>query len=145
MADGLEQMMFQPISQNQLEFHHQLLQDYYAAEALRKRLPTLSDEHLKRDYLNYLKWTEPLALMLAIVDQEAEAMRVVRLAIEVDRMLAARLAGEVQPAFQPKTVGAIAQWQLPPSLKVKFLGATCSESAIEWFSQPSKTKTPMFV
>jgi hypothetical protein len=33
-----------------------------------EQLPTLSDAVLKRDYLNYLKWTEPVALMLALMD-----------------------------------------------------------------------------
>jgi hypothetical protein len=39
---------------------------------------------LKREYLNYLKWTPTLALMLELVEDEAQAVRVVRLALEVD-------------------------------------------------------------
>ena len=109
----LKYHLLERVSEREVSFHHQLIQEYYAAEYLLQYLPELlrdeeGETKLKCHYLNYLKWTEPLALMLAIVDQEAEAMRVVRLAIEVDRMLGARLAGEVQPAFQPKTVGAIA-------------------------------------
>ncbi|MDX2228821.1 MAG: HEAT repeat domain-containing protein [Leptolyngbyaceae cyanobacterium bins.349] len=102
----------------EIEFHHQLFQEYYAAEYLLKRLPDLTDEQLKRDYLNYLKWTEPLALMLALVEEEAQALQVVKLAMnDVDLMLGARLAGEVKPAFQATTVGWIDTWEMPRYLK----------------------------
>ena len=114
----------------ELEFRHQLIQEYYAAEALWERLPTLSDAVLKREYLNYLKWTEPIALMLALVD-DVQAVRVVGLALEVELMLGARLAGEVQPAFQEKTVGLVNQLlvkeNLPEWLKIELLGRTQSE------------------
>nr|RNJ70468.1 MAG: hypothetical protein EDM05_04925 [Leptolyngbya sp. IPPAS B-1204] len=40
---------------NKIEFHHQLFQEYYAAEWLLLKLPTLSDEQLKYRFLNYLK------------------------------------------------------------------------------------------
>jgi predicted NACHT family NTPase len=85
-----------------VEFRHQLIQEYYAAEYLLERLPTLTDEQLKRDYLNLLKWTELIALMLALVNEEAQALRVVRLAMDdVDLMLGARLTGEVKASLQP--------------------------------------------
>jgi hypothetical protein len=57
----------------------------------------VSDDELKPEYLNYLKWTEPLALMLELVEDEAQAVRVVRLALEVDLRLGASLAGAVKP------------------------------------------------
>ena len=78
LEDLLEHHLLQRTGQDELEFHHQLLQEYYAAEALLHRLPQLSDEQLKRDYLNYLKWTEPVALMLAMVEEEAQALQVVK-------------------------------------------------------------------
>jgi predicted NACHT family NTPase len=93
----------------EIEFHHQLFQEYYAAEYLLKLLPTLTNGQLKRDYLNYLKWTEPIALTLALAGQEAQALPVVKLALDVDKMLGARLAGEVQPTFQDKTVRLVNQ------------------------------------
>ncbi|NJK77401.1 MAG: hypothetical protein HC942_30110, partial [Microcoleus sp. SU_5_6] len=40
-----------------------------------------------------MKWTEPLALMLALVGDEAQAVRVVRLALEVDWMLGGAIGG----------------------------------------------------
>jgi len=67
-------------------------------------LPSMSDARLQHDYLNYLKWTEPLALMLELVESEEQAVRVVRLALEVDLRLGARLAGAVKYGFQEMTV-----------------------------------------
>ncbi|MEQ8962375.1 MAG: hypothetical protein RLP02_31360, partial [Coleofasciculus sp. C2-GNP5-27] len=113
----------------ELEFRHQLIQEYYAAEALRERLPTLSDGVLKREYLNYLKWTEPIALMLALVE-DRRAVQVVQLALKVDWRLGARLAGEVKPEFQEQTVGYVEALDVPAWLKVPFLGETRSDSAI---------------
>jgi HEAT repeat protein len=115
---------------NEIEFQHQLLQEYYAAERLLEQLPNLSDAHLKREYLNYLKWTEPLALVLALVDNKDDAVRVVKLALEVDLMLGARLAGEVKLEFQAQTVGLVAELEIPQFLKLQFLSATNSESAV---------------
>jgi predicted NACHT family NTPase len=65
-----------------IRFCHQSLQEYYAAEYLLLQLPNLRGDKLKRDYLNLLKWTEPLAVMLSLVENEALAVRVVRLALD---------------------------------------------------------------
>lgn len=70
------------------------------AEELLQQLQQLSDEQLKRDYLNYLKWTEPIALMLKQLDEESQALRVIRLALEVDLMLGAKLSKALKPEFQ---------------------------------------------
>jgi HEAT repeat protein len=130
LEDLLEHHLIQPTSQNQLEFHHQLLQEYYAAEALLRRLPYLSDEQLKREYLNYLKWTEPLALMLALMDHQPQAIRVVKLALEVDWILGAKLAGEVKSELQLKTVEVVQSAKIPLSVKPWILGHTRSEFAL---------------
>jgi HEAT repeat protein len=119
----------------ELEFRHQLIQEYYAAEALLEKLPRLTDEQLKQTYLNFLKWTEPLALMLALVEDKTQAKRVVRLAINMDLMLAARLAGEVKPKFQGHTIGLIAALEMPDWLEVELLGETRSENAISGLLQ----------
>ncbi len=130
LEDLLEHHLIQLDSSHQIEFRHQLLQEYYAAESLLRQLLQISDDRLKRDYLNYLKWTETLALMLALVDDEAEAIRVVKLALAVDLQLGARLAGEVQPTFQEKTVGLVIALDIPQLLKVEFLGITRSGCSI---------------
>lgn len=90
-----------------IEFHHQLFQEYYAAEYLLRLLPNVSDRKLQRDYLNLLKWTEAVALMLALVEDETQALRVVRLGLEVDLMLGASLANKVGKEFEEKTKNII--------------------------------------
>jgi len=64
---------------DKIAFRHQLIQEYYTAEELKKKLPHLRDEQLQWDYLNYLKWTEPMALLLGLLDNETQAKRVVKL------------------------------------------------------------------
>jgi HEAT repeat protein len=114
----------------ELEFRHQLIQEYYAAEALSEQLPYLTEDELKQNYLNYLKWTEPLALMLATVEDETMAIRMVRWALEVDRVLGARLAGEVKLEFQEETVGLVDAQEVPIWLKIQLLGETRSDNVV---------------
>jgi predicted NACHT family NTPase len=75
LADLLNHHLLQ-VSNDQIEFRHQLIQEYYAAEWLLGLLPNLNDARLQHDYLNYLKWTEPLALMVELVESEEQAVRV---------------------------------------------------------------------
>jgi len=130
LEDLLKYHLLQRGTDNRIEFRHQLIQEYYAAEYLWQRLADISNERLKWEYLNYLKWTEPLALMLALVDDPAEAVRVVNLALEVDLGLGARLAGEVKAEFQEQTVGLVIQKDLHPLLKIELLATTRSDSAV---------------
>ncbi len=131
LDDLLKYHLLQNQTTDQIEFRHQLIQEYYAAEYLLRLLPTLTDDQLKQDYLNYLKWTEPVALMLALVEEEAQALRVVKLAMDdVDLMLGARLAGEVKPSLQPQTVGWIDAQEIPKILKVDCWATSHSEAAI---------------
>ncbi|MEQ8756108.1 MAG: HEAT repeat domain-containing protein [Coleofasciculus sp. G1-WW12-02] len=130
LNDLLKHHLIQLRANNQIEFRHQLIQEYYTAEYLLKQLPSLSDEELQRQYLNYLKWTEPLALMLELVEDKAQAVRVVRLALAVDVQLGARLAGEVKPEFQEQTVALVSGLEIPQLLTIQLLGRTKSESAI---------------
>jgi HEAT repeat protein len=126
----LIQPVIQPNFEEHIEFRHQLLQEYYAAEYLLKLLPNLTNDPLKRDYLNSLKWTEPIALMLALVEEEKQALRVVEMAIEVDLRLGSRLAGDVKPDFQSKTVNQINKLEIPASFKVELLSKTKSMEAM---------------
>jgi HEAT repeat protein len=130
LEDLLKYHLLQRGTDNRIEFRHQLIQEYYAAEYLWERLADISNEPLTWEYLNYLKWTEPLALMLALVEDEAQVVRVVNLALEVDLRLGARLAGEVQPRFQEQTVGLVIQKDLHPLLKIELLATTRSDSAV---------------
>ena len=132
LDDLLKYHLLQNRSADQIEFRHQLIQEYYAAEYLLKLLPTLTDAQLKQDYLNYLKWTEPMTLMMALLEDETQALRVVKLAMdEVDLMLGARLAGEVNSTFQTTTVPLIDVEKLPIELKIQCWEASRSEVAIK--------------
>ncbi|NEP21837.1 HEAT repeat domain-containing protein [Moorena sp. SIO3I6] len=118
-----------------IEFRHQLIQEYYTAEYLLKQLPRLSDQELQQNYLNYLKWTEPLVLMLQLVNDQKQALEVVRLGLEVDWQLGARLAGAVKPEFQEQTIELVAGLKVPTLLKVELLGITGLEKAIPELSK----------
>jgi len=163
LEDLLKHHLIQLGADDQIEFRHQLIQEYYTAEYLLKVLTSppapllrgegsnivppflgreagalvrrlgglsFSDDELKREYLNYLKWTEPLALMLELVEDEVQALRVVRLALEVDLWLGARLAGAVKPQWQEQTVGLVAGLEIPQLLKIQLLEITKSEKGI---------------
>lgn len=118
------------VKPEEIEFHHQLFQEYYAAEYLLQLLPVLTDEQLKRDYLNYLKWTEAIALMLSVVDQKAQVLRVVKLALDIDLRLGARLVGSVKLDFQEHTLSFLTALKIPELLKIRLLGNAHSDSAI---------------
>ena len=138
---GLEDLLRHHLIQangSQVEFRHQLIQEYYAAEWLLGRVGGLDDATLQQEFLNYLKWTEPVALMLALVDDEGLAVRVVELALDVDLMLGARLAEEVQLAFQsarlficnvPEILNKIKTDLInPPSLLLNYLKLRATRS-----------------
>jgi HEAT repeat protein len=122
----------------EIEFHHQLFQEYYAGLALQKLFDdkhsdVTDDQRLQHFYLNYFKWTEPLAFMLSLLEDEVhavQAVRVVRLALDVDVMLGARLAGEVQREFQKRAVGLVDGLDVPGWLKVALLQEVRSDAAI---------------
>ncbi|NJR19452.1 MAG: NACHT domain-containing protein [Calothrix sp. CSU_2_0] len=110
-----------------IQFHHQLFQEYYAAEYLLRLLPSLSDRTLQRDYLNLLKWTESIAIVLALVEDEGQAVHIVQLALDVDLMLGSRLAGEVQEKFQERAKIFIDKLKIPIEHK-KFLSILSSHT-----------------
>jgi hypothetical protein len=128
----------------QIEFHHQLFQEYYAAEWLAPQLEKLSDEELQYYYLNYLKWTEPLAMAMSFVDSDALAVRMVKLALEVDLYLGARLAGAVKLDWQQKTIDLVIseceQKKLPQLIKViclqKSRSVATTQSLIKALNEP---------
>ena len=120
---------------DKIAFRHQLIQEYYTAEELKKKLPHLRDEQLQWDYLNYLKWTEPMALLLGLLDNENQAKRVVKLGLEIDLKLGARLAGEVNFKFQKQTVGLVLGLDVPKRFKVELLGLTKSNEVVNELNQ----------
>ncbi|MBM0740936.1 HEAT repeat domain-containing protein [Phormidium sp. CLA17] len=112
-----------------IEFLHQLFQEYYAAEKLLALLPTLSHAELKQDYLNYLKWTEVIALMLGLLHNETQALQTVDLSLQVDLRLGARLAGRVKWRFQEQAVMLVSNQKVDENLQNELLGETRSSIA----------------
>jgi hypothetical protein len=123
-------------SQNpdEIEFHHQLFQEYYAAKWLLMQVEkTINDQTLKGEYLNYLKWTEPIALLLGLCEEDI-AIPIVKQALDVDLMLGARLAGEVRSEFNEKIFyfihHEITLKNLPEWVQVEIWGYVGSDYAI---------------
>ena len=103
-------------------------------QSLVSQLSNYSDEQFKKYYLNHLEWTQSIASMLPIID-DLEALRLVRLALDVDLMLGAFLAGRVKPELQEETVGWIENLEILDNLKIELLGRTKSEFAIPFLAR----------
>ncbi|BAY85578.1 hypothetical protein NIES267_50780 [Calothrix parasitica NIES-267] len=93
------------------------------------QLSKLSDEQIKRDYLNHLEWTESIASILPLID-DSEALRVVSLGLDVDLILGAFLAGKVKPELQKETVGWICELEISDELKLQLLTKTKSKFGV---------------
>ncbi|WP_052754438.1 HEAT repeat domain-containing protein [Calothrix sp. 336/3] len=116
-------------------FYHPTFQEYFAGKWLaeyveKQKEGQQSDEELQWNYLNHLKWTEPAALMMGLLSNEGLALRVVRLALQVDWQLGARLAGEVKVEWQEKTVALVKSLNIPPLLKIRLLESAKSNASI---------------
>jgi NACHT domain len=114
LDDLLKFHLLQYRTAEQIEFRHQLIQEYYAAEWLLLRVKHLDDDTLKQDYLNYLKWKEPVALMLGLAD-EALAVRVVEQAIKVNLKLTSQLVRLAKAAHKSNIVALIESSNLSSS------------------------------
>ena len=132
LKDLLKYHLIQAVSIKKIEFRHQLIQEYYAAEFLKKQLEELTDKKLKWDFLNYTKWTETIALMLGLLNDESQLQRIVKLTLEIDLKLGARFAGEVKNQFQKKTVKLVSDIiDVPKLFKIYLLGMTRSDEVID--------------
>jgi len=141
LDDLLKHHLLRPIANsNQIEFHHQLFQEYYAAEYLLQeirlhpdwleKMPDQPYAWFQQKYLNLLKWTESLAVMVSLLADGETAVQAVKLGLEVDLILGAKLAGSVRRDFQPQTVNLIQVLELPLLFKVKLLGYTRSQEVV---------------
>jgi HEAT repeat protein/energy-coupling factor transporter ATP-binding protein EcfA2 len=122
----------------EIEFHHQLFQEYYAAEYLLKLLPNLTDDQLKQDYLNNVKWTEPLAISMSFVESNT-AEKIVRLALKIDLCLGTRLVGSIKStSISQKIVVELAN---KPDIEIKYwfkaelLGITRLDNAVPYLEK----------
>ena len=134
-----------------VEFTHQLWQDYYAAEYLLKYLPERTDEEIKCDFLNLLKWTEPLKLMQLLGNNQTQVLRIARLGLDTDLRLGALLSGAVCREFgqqsmeQLKTYPFLIRWwridrriwrlpQTKPLLLLLILRIAATSNAISYIT-----------
>lgn len=125
-----------------VRFCHQTLQEYYAAEALLERLqkhpewlektPEQEWTRFQQDYLNYLKWTEAIGLMVGLPELGNQTERLIELALDIDLELGARLAGEVQPSLQQATVNIIINRKFTPTLTIWLLEQSWSLNALPY-------------
>jgi hypothetical protein len=76
LNDLVNHHLLQRSNEDLIEFRHQFIQEYYAAAYLLGRLSKLDDVDLQCDYLNYLKWTEPFILLLGLLENRKQALRV---------------------------------------------------------------------
>lgn len=96
---------------------------------LLQQLPTLSDDQLKHEYLNSLDGIESLMQVLPILDDKAQAQRIVNLALEVNLRLGAQLIGAIKAEFHPALIDLVTRLDIPQSLKMQLLGITRSDIA----------------
>jgi HEAT repeat protein len=140
LEDLLEHHLLQVAADGRrVEFHHQLFQEYYAAEALLgmfadRHLDVVEPERFQHFYLNYLKWTESVAIVLSLMEDEETAVDLVKQALDADLMLGARLAGAAKTEFQGRTVRLVEEIETLSWLKVEMLGKTQSNEAISALS-----------
>lgn len=132
IEDLLKYHLIQINNSDKIEFRHQLIQEYYSAEYLLRYLDKIEKEKLVHEYLNYLKWTEPLTLMVELSEKAEQILQVVSLALEIDLVLGARLAGSVNAKFAEKAIELIVQRKINQILKIKILGKTKSINALPY-------------
>ncbi|MGI0493045.1 NACHT domain-containing protein [Alkalinema pantanalense CENA528] len=147
LEDLLEHHLLQVAADGRrVEFHHQLFLEYYAAEhfwqALERHSNWLEKQEgeefswFQQHYLNNLKWTEPISLMLGLpeVDRRS-AVEIVEQALAIDLILGAKLAGAVIEEIQKMLMPRLLNLPLSDVIKLELLRATKSLLAIEFILQ----------
>ncbi|MFQ4137295.1 HEAT repeat domain-containing protein [Nodosilinea sp. PGN35] len=97
-----------------IQFCHQSLQEYYAAEEILERLRSKNsnfsdDKHFQYFFLNRLEWTETISLMMSLLDDRDYKLmlRLIQLALDVDLLLGAKLIGNVKTTFQYQAISLL--------------------------------------
>jgi HEAT repeat protein len=137
LEDLLEHYLLQVAADtSQVEFHHQLFQEYYAAERLlgmfHPKHPDVIDEQgFQYSYLNLLKWTEVVLIVLSLTKDRDRTTRIITSAWEVDLLLGSQLIKQVQFDSQKDLIDVLSKKELPDWLKILALGKTRSKEASE--------------
>ncbi|MBW4539577.1 MAG: HEAT repeat domain-containing protein [Myxacorys chilensis ATA2-1-KO14] len=145
----LKYHVLESVNDEEINFHHQLIQEYYAAEALLERLQKHSEwlertseqkwTRFQQNYLNYIKWTEAIALVFGFPEIEEQAEQLVKSALDVDLYLAGSLAGAVKSKLQDRTISLITDCEIPQQIKVELLGKIQSEIALSRLLEINQT------
>ncbi|MHB8205007.1 MAG: NACHT domain-containing protein, partial [Desulfomonilaceae bacterium] len=143
VKDLLKYYILEENSDGCVEFPHQLLQEYFAAEYLLGLLPTLDDNDLKSHWLNHSKWTEPICLMAQLSESCELPLRLLKLAYQVDMVLAARIAGAVKAEFQEKTIASLWSQDFPERVKIYLLGESRAEGALPLLEAELRNRNPL--
>jgi hypothetical protein len=88
----------------------------------------MDDERLECEFLNLLKWTEVVALMLGLLDDKKRALRSAQLALNIDLVLGAKIASSVRDQYKHDAINLISKLEIPEKLKLRLLSSTNSES-----------------
>ncbi len=131
LDDLVKHHLLKEDAQGGMEFLHQMIQEYDAAEYLLTFLSSLPSAKIQRYYLNYLKWTEPLAMMLELLDNEHLSMEFVQLLQCGSRAWRAIGRSRAKRGFQEKAVLLVARWQENSVLKIWLLLITQSQEAVQ--------------
>jgi HEAT repeat protein len=95
------------------------------------RHPDFIDDHrFQHLYLNHLEWTEPIAMILADLADREQVLRIVRLAVDVDWLLGARLTGAVQRQLRTEAIEIVRQLDVPKWLNLQLIYQTRSKFTI---------------
>jgi HEAT repeat protein len=123
------------VTPGEVEFHHQLFQEYYAAEVLlnmfeEPNISIIAFSQFKFLYLNHAKWTQAIEILLSLLRNKVAVMEIVKSALELDLDFGARLAGKARGEFQDETIELISLLKVPEWYKIQLLSKTKSQSSI---------------
>lgn len=121
-------------------FPHRSLRDYYAAEHLLNLFPGMKRDTIQQQYINCLKWAEPLDMMAGLLESGAKAVETVNLALEVDAYFGARLAGSVPGRYRQRTVSTVNDLDTHALHRVLLLEVTHSNASVPFLAEFLRSK-----
>ena len=101
LDDAIRLHLLQQADDENVEFIHQLFQEYYAAEWLLRHFEDLTDDQIGAHYFNPIKWTESMSILVGLLNDEARVLNILELAASIDLKLATKLSGKVKLELQP--------------------------------------------
>lgn len=104
-------------------------------------LSSMSDDRL-REYLAQPQIRETLGQQLACIQRESDALRVVKLALEVDLTWGARAIASLKPMFVRSSLGLILRLGVAQCVKNRLFGLTRSDGAIRYLMQQVRESDP---